>query len=62
MLCFTPADTVVLQVRVSIRMCRDCHRAFELASTLYGDVECDDGCTIHAFHHGRLVCLDWRTY
>jgi hypothetical protein len=41
---------------VSIRMCRDCHRAFGLASTLYGDVVCDDGCAIHTFHHGRSAC------
>ncbi len=54
--CVTAA--MMMQVRVSIRMCRDCHRAFELASTLYGDVMCDDGCTVHTFHHGRSLLSD----
>jgi hypothetical protein len=42
------------QVSVSTRMFHDsgCHRAFELVSTLYGDVECDDACTIYAFLTG----------
>ena len=55
------APLVIPRVWVSIRMCRDCHAAFSLASQVFGTrVECLDGHT-HVFVDGICSCGNrWR--
>jgi pentatricopeptide repeat protein len=55
------ADGAPARVRVSIRMCRDCHAAFAAASALFArEIACDDG-HAHRFVDGVCSCGDrWR--
>ena len=46
-------------IAVNVRMCGDCHRAFELASAHFDHVEaivCNDRGTVHRFEGGQCSC------